>query len=241
MVRAALRAARHSTPSGRTPRGRKAALRSVDRRPESTRFSARNARLMNEQVRFLSSAARPGDFPADEGVEIAFAGRSNSGKSSAINAITGRRGLARTSKTPGRTQLINFFELEPGRRLVDLPGYGYAKVSEATRQYWRELIGAYFAGRRSLRGVVLIMDARHPLRDLDRQLLAHTRGLPVHVLLTKADKMSRGEGAKVLAAVRRELALGASIQLFSALSGLGVDEARSVAAALLGNDLQPAG
>jgi GTP-binding protein len=194
---------------------------------------------MYEQARFLSSAARPGDFPDDEGVEIAFAGRSNSGKSSAINAITGRRGLARTSKTPGRTQLINFFELEPGRRLVDLPGYGYAKVSAATRQYWRELIGAYFARRRSLRGVVLIMDARHPLKDLDAQLLEHTRGLPVHVLLTKADKMGRGEGAKVLAAVRRELAQAATVQLFSALSGLGVDDARSVATALLGSDAPP--
>jgi len=188
---------------------------------------------MYEHARFLLSAASPGDFPLDEGVEIAFAGRSNSGKSSAINTITGRRGLARTSRTPGRTQLINFFELERGRRLVDLPGYGYAKVSETMRQYWRELISAYFAGRRSLAGVVLIMDARHPLKDLDRRLLEHAHGLTVHVLLTKADKIGRDEGARALATVRRELAPGATVQLFSALSGLGGDEARLAVAGLL--------
>src|SRR5262245_28516753 len=143
------------------------------------------------QARFISSAAQPGDFPDDSGVEVVFAGRSNCGKSSAINAITGRRALARTSRTPGRTQLINFFELEPDRRLVDLPGYGYAKVSEDMRRYWRELIGAYFSGRSSLAGVVLIMDARHPLKDLDWQMLEHAHGLPLHVLLSKADKLSR--------------------------------------------------
>jgi GTP-binding protein len=188
---------------------------------------------MYEGARFLTSAARAGDFPPDDGVEIAFAGRSNSGKSSAINAITGRRALARTSRMPGRTQLINFFELAPGTRLVDLPGYGYAKVSEATRLYWRELIGAYFGARRSLAGVVLIMDVRHPMKALDAQLLEHTGGLPVLVLLTKADKLGRGEGAKTLAAVRRELPNGVSVQLFSATTGLGVDEARAAVASLL--------
>jgi GTP-binding protein len=193
----------------------------------------RSDTTMYAHARFLSSAASPGDFPVDEGVEVAFAGRSNSGKSSAINTIVGRRGLARTSRTPGRTQLINFFELEPGRRLVDLPGYGYAKVSEAMRRYWRELIGAYFAGRRSLAGVVLIMDSRHPLKDLDRSLLALAQGLPVHVLLTKADKIGRSEGARALAAVRRELPADAGVQLFSALNGLGAEEARVALRSLL--------
>jgi GTP-binding protein len=181
----------------------------------------------------MSSAARPGDFPEDAGAEIAFAGRSNCGKSSAINAITARRGLARTSRTPGRTQLINFFELEPGARLVDLPGYGYAKVSEEKRLYWRELIGAYFSGRRSLAAVVLIMDARHPLKELDWQMLQHAAGLPLHVLLSKADKLGRAEGARTLAAVRGELPADASVQLFSAVSGAGVDEARARVATLL--------
>jgi GTP-binding protein len=186
---------------------------------------------VHSQARFITSAAQPGDFPDDDGVEIVFAGRSNCGKSSAINAITGRRGLARTSRTPGRTQLINFFELAPGARLVDLPGYGYARVSEETRRYWRELIGAYFAVRRSLAGVVLIMDVRHPLKDLDWQLLEHARGLPLHVLLSKADQLGRSAGATALAMVRAALASDppakdASVQLFSALSDLGVEEAR---------------
>jgi len=190
------------------------------------------------QARFITSAAQPGDFPDDDGVEIVFAGRSNCGKSSAINAITGRRGLARTSRTPGRTQLINFFELAPGARLVDLPGYGYARVSEETRRYWRELIGAYFAARRSLAGVVLIMDVRHPLKDLDWQLLEHARGLPLHVLLSKADKLARSAGAMTLATVRAALttdssAKDASVQLFSALSDLGVEEARGHVESLL--------
>jgi len=190
------------------------------------------------QARFITSAAQPGDFPDDDGVEIVFAGRSNCGKSSAINAITGRRGLARTSRTPGRTQLINFFELAPCARLVDLPGYGYARVSEETRRYWRELIGAYFAARRSLAGVVLIMDVRHPLKDLDWQLLEHARGLPLHVLLSKADKLARSAGATTLATVRAALttdssAKDASVQLFSALSDLGVEEARGHVESLL--------
>jgi GTP-binding protein len=190
---------------------------------------------MYPHTKFLRSAASPGDFPGDCGVEIAFAGRSNCGKSSAINAITGRHGLARTSKTPGRTQLINFFEQAPERRLVDLPGYGYARVSAATRRGWGELIGAYFAGRKSLRGVVLIMDARHPLKDLDRQMLEHARtgGRRVHVLLSKADKLTRAQSAATLARVRRELGAAGSVQLFSALSGLGVEEARACVSTLL--------
>jgi GTP-binding protein len=189
---------------------------------------------MYEQARFLVSVADPRGLPADAGAEVAFAGRSNSGKSSAINAITGRRGLARTSKTPGRTQLINFFEVRPGVRLVDLPGYGYARVSEGTRRYWRELVGAYLAGRASLAGIVLIMDARHPLKDLDRQLLelAGPR-VPVHVLLSKADKLGRSAAASTLARVRRELEPRATVQLFSATTGQGLDEARTRIAALV--------
>lgn len=188
---------------------------------------------MYSHAKFMSSAARPGDFPDDRGVEIAFAGRSNCGKSSAINAITGRRSLARTSRTPGRTQLINFFELEPGARLVDLPGYGYAKVSEEKRLYWRDLIGAYFAGRKSLAAVVLIMDVRHPLKELDWQMLEHAGDLPLLVLLSKADKLSRSEAARTLAAVQSELSQDASVQLFSAVSGFGVEDARDRVAALL--------
>ena len=187
---------------------------------------------MDSQTRFISSAARPSDFPEDEGVEIAFAGRSNCGKSSAINAITGRRSLARTSRTPGRTQLINFFELAPARRLVDLPGYGYAKVSEEKRMYWRDLIGAYFARRRSLAGLVLIMDARHPLKDLDWQMVEQAGALPLHVLLSKADKLGRSESVETLRRVTGELGRRASVQLFSAVNGLGVEEARARVAAL---------
>lgn len=189
---------------------------------------------MYEQARFLVSVADPRGLPADAGAEVAFAGRSNSGKSSAINAITGRRGLARTSKTPGRTQLINFFEVRPGVRLVDLPGYGYARVSEGTRRYWRELVGAYLAGRASLAGIVLIMDARHPLKDLDRQLLELAAPhVPVHVLLSKADKLGRSAAASTLARVRRELEPRATVQLFSATTGQGLDEARTRIVALV--------
>ena len=126
------------------------------------------------QAHFLSSAWQPRQFVADEGLEVAFAGRSNAGKSTAINAITGRNGLARTSKTPGQTQLVNFFELAPGQRLVDLPGYGYAKVPVKIQRHWRQLMTAYFERRASLAGVFLIMDARRPLLEFDQQMLAWT-------------------------------------------------------------------
>jgi GTP-binding protein len=185
------------------------------------------------RAEFISSAAQPADFPGDEGIEIAFAGRSNCGKSSAINAITGRRNLARTSRTPGRTQLINFFELAPGERLVDLPGYGFARVSEAKRRRWRDLIGAYFAQRRSLGGIVLIMDSRHPLKDLDWQLIEQAQDLSLHVLLSKADKLGRAQADATLRDARRALGPRASVQLFSAVSGLGVDEARDRVADLV--------
>ena len=180
------------------------------------------------QVRFVTSADAPRQFAADDGVEVAIAGRSNAGKSSAINAITQRKGLARTSKTPGATRLVNFFELEPGRRLVDLPGYGFAAVPGDMRQHWGKLIGSYFERRRSLRGAVVVMDVRHPLmeHDCDMLELARTRGAPVHILLTKADKLGRGAAGQALAGVRREVGRGVTVQLFSALAGTGVEEAR---------------
>lgn len=186
-------------------------------------------------TRFLTSAHNPAQCPPDSGAEAAFAGRSNAGKSSALNAITGVNGLARTSKTPGRTQLINFFSINEQRRLADLPGYGYAKVPEAQRRQWRGMIEGYLSGRDSLRGVVLVMDARHPLKDFDRQMLAWSahQGLPVHVLLTKADKLSRSEADRTLAALRRELPEAATCQLFSALNGQGVAEARTALVAWL--------
>lgn len=183
-----------------------------------------------QQARFLTGAAEARRLPPDTGSEVAFAGRSNAGKSSAINALCGQRALARTSKTPGRTQLINCFSLPEGRRLVDLPGYGYAKVPEAVRRRWGTMIEGYLRGRGSLAGLVLVMDARHPLTDHDQQMLTwcRARGLPVHVLLTKADKLKRGAAANTLLAVRRrlaELAMDATAQLFSALDRRGLEEA----------------
>ena len=185
---------------------------------------------------FLISANHPRQFVPDEGREVAFAGRSNAGKSSAINAITGRRGLARTSKTPGRTQLINFFGLDGERRLVDLPGYGFAKVPEAMLDHWRRLMEAYFRNRRSLAGLVVVMDCRRPLTDFDRQMLdwAGHAGCPVHVLLTKADKLSRGKASAALQATRRTLGPAVGVQLFSALKGTGVDEARGALDSMIG-------
>jgi len=181
---------------------------------------------------FVISAARLGQCPADEGVEVAFAGRSNAGKSSAINAICDHTRLARSSKTPGRTQQINFFSLGPARRLVDLPGYGFARVPEELRREWGRLVEAYLGGRRSLAGIVLLMDVRHPMKEQDRTLIdwVTSLGIPLHVLLTKADKLSRGPARAALLAVRRQLAEfpAVSVQLFSALGGEGVDEARTV-------------
>lgn len=189
-------------------------------------------------AQFVLSASQLRQLPADEGAEIAFAGRSNAGKSSALNAICEQHGLARTSKTPGRTQLLNVFALDETRRLIDLPGYGYAKVPEEMREHWRKLIDAYLRERESLRGVVLIMDSRHPLKDFDRQMLTYCTGieLPCLLLLTKADKLSRSEGSKTLAAVRKECAAEGwtpHLQLFSAHAKTGVDEARTALDSLL--------
>jgi len=177
---------------------------------------------------FITSAWQPQQFPADEGTEVAFAGRSNAGKSSALNAITGRKDLARTSKTPGRTQLINFFALDGAQRLVDLPGYGFAKVPERIKEHWQELLTRYVEARSSLVGLVIVMDSRRPLTDFDVQMLDWSRanGLAVHVLLTKADKLNRSEANAVLRQVRAAVEGVATVQLFSAVAKTGVDDAR---------------
>lgn len=185
------------------------------------------------QTRFLKSANELSQLPPDTGIEVAFAGRSNAGKSSALNALTGQKRLARISKTPGRTQLINIFPVDEQRALVDLPGYGYAKVPVAIKAHWDKVLPQYLDRRKALRGLMLIMDIRHPLKDFDRQMLAwcdHAE-LPVHILLNKADKLKRGAASSTLLAVQRELNdefAGATVQLFSAARGTGVEEARDV-------------
>jgi GTP-binding protein len=180
------------------------------------------------EAQFLVSAWQPHQFPADEGREVAFVGRSNAGKSSALNAITGRRDLARTSKTPGRTQLINFFELKTGQRLADLPGYGYAKVPAEMQRHWRELLSSYVGSRGSLAGLIIVIDSRRGLTDFDRQMLewVEERSITTHLLLTKADKLNRSESSKTLREVQAQSAGAATAQLFSAVTKAGVDEAR---------------
>ena len=182
-------------------------------------------------VSFISGAASVRQLPLDVGAEVAFAGRSNAGKSSAINSITGSRSLARTGKTPGRTREINFFQLGEDRRLVDLPGYGYAQVPKRMKAHWGQLLADYLARRTSLRGVVVIMDVRRPFTDLDQQLVdwCARATLPVHVLLTKCDKLSRGAGAQALVNATRIASnqiQEISLQLFSALKSVGTAEAR---------------
>ncbi len=187
------------------------------------------------QVRFLKSADSAAGFGDDSGSEVAFAGRSNSGKSSALNAIVRRNDLARTSRTPGRTQLLNLFEVEPGRRLADLPGYGFARVPPAMREHWKRLMEAYFTTRDSLSGLFIVVDVRRGFGDSDQVMLdyAAARGRPVQVLLTKADKLSRNEGRTTLQKTRKLLGDRAVIQLFSAESGEGVDAAQGALDALL--------
>lgn len=179
------------------------------------------------KVEFLLSVAAPAQFPADTGAEVAFAGRSNAGKSSAINALAERKALARTSKTPGQTRLLNYFELEPGHRIVDLPGYGYAEAPPAEKRKWVPLINA-LRERESLRGLMLIVDARRGLRDEDLGLIdwADPARRGVHVLLAKADKLNQAERAKLLRESRALLGDAATVQVFSAHSGLGVKEAQ---------------
>ena len=179
------------------------------------------------RAEFLLSAHKPSQFPPDSGREVAFAGRSNSGKSSVINVITGKRALARVSKTPGRTQQINFFTVTDDIRLVDLPGYGYAGVPGAMRQHWAKLINTYFDRRRSLKGLILVTDIRRQLTAYDEQMLAWSmdKRLPVHILLNKMDKLSSGAARQALAAVAKTLdPQSTSLQLFSALKKTGINE-----------------
>ena len=182
------------------------------------------------QASFITSAAKLSQSPEDTGYEIAFAGRSNAGKSSAINTLCQQTALARTSRTPGRTQLLNFFRVDDQRRLVDLPGYGYAAVAQDIKADWQGALADYLEKRECLRGVILIMDSRHPLKDYDIQMLewANHIEIPVHVLLTKVDKLNRKEQAISLErvdAALKEFSLEFSVQLFSSLKRWGVDEA----------------
>jgi len=181
------------------------------------------------QAKFINSSPHLRDTPPDQGLEVAFAGRSNAGKSSAINTLTRQNALARISKTPGRTQMLNFFEINERQRLVDLPGYGYAKVPLAVKKEWHKLMETYLTGRKSLCAIILVMDVRHPLTDFDWQMVEwceHT-GLPLHILLTKADKLNYGAAKNTLLQVQNELrdaSFPLTIQLFSALKKTGVDE-----------------
>lgn len=192
--------------------------------------------LMNlfQNAKFFTTVNHLKDLP-DTPAEIAFVGRSNAGKSSAINTLTNHVRLAYVSKTPGRTQHINFFELENGNFMVDLPGYGYAQVPEAIRAHWVKLLGDYLQQRRQLIGLILIMDSRHPLKALDIQMLDffHITGRPVHILLSKADKLSKNDQIKTLAAVKKSLkpytdCQKISVQLFSSLKKQGMDEVNQV-------------
>jgi len=197
----------------------------------SPNFQKTNPAIRYRVASFVISAARLNQLPQNCGPEVAFAGRSNAGKSSAINRLCEQKSLARTSKTPGRTQLINLFQLDGQRHLVDLPGYGYAKVAEEIKRRWQQTMEAYLSERQSLRGLILLMDVRHPLKKVDQQLLdwCWQVGMPVHVLLTKADKLKRGAAQNALMQVQRELTIHApddlcSVQLFSALKGTGLTE-----------------
>ncbi len=183
-------------------------------------------------TRFDKSVPRPELAPADIGREVAFAGRSNAGKSSALNRITCQKSLARISKTPGRTQQLVFFRIDDERRLVDLPGYGFAKVPDKVKREWSVSLERYLRERQSLQGLILLMDIRHPLTDFDQQMLHWSLlcNMPVHILLTKADKLKRGAAQNVLLKVRRDLAdlPLVSVQLFSSLKGTGLEEAQAV-------------
>ena len=188
-----------------------------------------------QQATFQISAAKVDQCPDDMGHEVAFAGRSNAGKSSALNTLT-HASLARTSKTPGRTQLLNFFRLDDERRLVDLPGYGYAKVPIPLKLHWQKHLEAYLGSRESLRGLILMMDIRHPLTEFDQMMLDWSAAseMPMHILLTKADKLAFGAAKNALLKVQQEIHKGwgdrVSIQLFSAPKRMGIEEAQMVLA-----------
>jgi len=177
-------------------------------------------------ARYLISAHQLKQLPKDQGIEVAIAGRSNAGKSSVINTFTDQKSLARTSKTPGRTQQIVIFELDEERRIADLPGYGYARVPAKLKLHWKTVMARYFQTRECLRGVVLVMDIRHPMRDFDQQMLAwcESAGVPCHILLTKADKLKRGPAQAILLKVRRDLSDITSAQVFSSSKKTGLDE-----------------
>ncbi|MEE9344022.1 MAG: ribosome biogenesis GTP-binding protein YihA/YsxC [Methylococcales bacterium] len=190
-------------------------------------------RVPYQNMKFMLSVVRMNDAPADEGWEVAFAGRSNAGKSSGLNALASQNNLARTSKTPGRTRELNYFELDTQRRIVDLPGYGYAKVSRQMQNQWRSLLDDFLQTRQSLQGILIFMDIRHPLSDHDLQLInwCEYRQLPLHILLTKADKLGYGAAKSTLLKVQRELqpaTMPATAQTFSALKKTGLDQAYEV-------------
>jgi GTP-binding protein len=199
-----------------------------------THFEVPVLNPLYHQAAFQISATRPDNSPPDEGYEVAFAGRSNAGKSSCINTLTQQRGLARVSKTPGRTQLLNFFDLDGTRRIVDLPGYGYAKVPEAIQKTWGAMIEGFLSQRQSLKGVFLIMDIRHPLTDFDLRMIdwCEHYHLKVHVTLTKADKLSRGGALdtrqRVINALKKRSDFPVSVAIFSALKNQGIEDAHRV-------------
>ncbi|MEE9336628.1 MAG: ribosome biogenesis GTP-binding protein YihA/YsxC [Methylococcaceae bacterium] len=182
------------------------------------------------QAKFMLSASKLSEAPEDQGKEVAFAGRSNAGKSSAINTLTRQNSLARISKTPGRTQLLNFFEIDETRKIVDLPGYGYAKVPLAVKKQWHQMMENYLHKRKALCGIILMMDIRHPLTDFDMQMIEwceHTQ-LPLHILLTKADKLNYGAAKNTLFKVQKELSdieVDVTLQLFSSLKKTGIADA----------------
>jgi GTP-binding protein len=185
------------------------------------------------QAKFINSAPHLQAAPPDVGIEVAFAGRSNAGKSSAINALTRQHGLARTSKTPGRTQALVFFEFADGKRLVDLPGYGYAKVPLLVKEKWHRMMEEYLLKRKALSAIVLVMDSRHPLTEFDWQMVnwCEHRNLPLHIILTKADKLAYGAAKNTLLQVEKQLAtvnFPLTLQLFSALKKSGLDEIHQV-------------
>lgn len=188
-----------------------------------------------QQAKYLKSALENKDLPDDQGIEVAFIGRSNAGKSSALNTLTGIKSLARTSNTPGRTQMLNFFTLDENRMLVDLPGYGYAKVPASIKERWHRHVNRYLTDREALKGLVVIADVRHPLKTMDEQVInwAVQCDLPVHVLLTKRDKLNNHQAGKALQDTRNHLKKllgdgGFSIQLFSAVDRSGLDELKTV-------------
>ena len=188
---------------------------------------------MYHQAKFINSAPRLQDAPPDQGLEIAFAGRSNAGKSSAINTLVQQNALARVSKTPGRTQLLNFFQIDDQRKLVDLPGYGYAKVPEAIKKDWGKMMETYLSQRQALAGIVLVMDIRHPLTEFDWQMIEWCQhsNLRIHIILTKADKLKFGAAKNTLLQVQKELShleIGVTLQLFSALKKTGIDDIHRV-------------